>query len=232
MHLSDCKGTTALVLGGVCAVVVGRLPGTTKQRRLDGLNVLLKSWYDAHPGWHRLPKIRLKNLVNSQGWAELRGPAFKAANTRAAVPAFLAIAAETLTTGSEEDRSIVALLTAVNAFQELLYSAGFSLTDDEIGRLDAIVLEMGFHYQTLRGIARAKNQLWWRVTPKVHKLQHMSHWARVLNPAMVQCYMEESMVGTTTKVWQRTMSGRYQSTVQAIVLLKRVLGLLLRIHEG
>ena len=43
---------------------------------------------------------------------------------------------------------------------------------------------------------------------------------------------EESLIGTTTRVWQRAMRGRYQQEGGSNVLLRRVLGLLLRLELG
>ena len=59
-------------------------------------------------------------------------------------------------------------------------------------------------------------------------MQHVPELANILNPTQVQCYMEESYMGTTQHVWMNTMNGRYKGKVQAVVLTKRLAGLLLR----
>ena len=61
--------------------------GTSKDLRLQLINTMLAEYFDEHPGTHRLPPLRLAN-VTSDGWANLQGPAIKAANVGAAVPAF------------------------------------------------------------------------------------------------------------------------------------------------
>eukprot|EP00959_Pyramimonas_sp_CCMP1952_P017985 381448-Pyramimonas_sp.AAC.1 len=84
----------------------------------------------------------------------------------------------------------------------------------------------------LRQAAKLAGKLRWKITPKVHRLQHVPDYARLLNPRWVQNYGEESLVGTNTAIWHKTMRGRYQKSVQSIVLLKRTLGLLLRLETS
>ena len=79
-----------------------------------------------------------------------------------------------------------------------------------------------------RECARVKRQFCWRVTPKVHKLQHIPLYSEVLNPRHVQNYSEESLIGTTARIWKGSMDGQYQKSAQSNVLLKRTVGLLLR----
>ena len=54
--------------------------------------------------------------------------------------------------------------------------------------------------------------------------------ARITNPAFMQSYRDEAMVGTTTKVWKATKHGRYRNTAQNNVLMRRLLGLCLRME--
>ena len=79
----------------------------------------------------------------------------------------------------------------------------------------------------LREIARVKKWPLWNVTPKVHKMQHVPLLATVLNPRCVQNYAEESLIGTCTAIWARSVAGRYRSVVQRAVLAKKLVGLLL-----
>ena len=69
------------------------------------------------------------------------------------------------------------------------------------------------------------------VTPKVHKLQHVPMVCEFVNMRFIQCYLEESAVGTTTRIWMKSMAGRWRRRVQRTVLAKRFLGLFLR-FEG
>ena len=82
----------------------------------------------------------------------------------------------------------------------------------------------------LREDARVRGKLYWKVAPKMHKLQHTPLHATVMNPRWVQNYAEESLIGTTTRVWQKAMRGRYRAHAQSNVLLRRTLGLLLRLE--
>ena len=59
---------------------------------------------------------------------------------------------------------------------------------------------------------------------------HIPLYASVLNPRFVQNYAEESFIGSTTKVWHRSMFGPYKKVTQSTVLLKRSLALLLRLE--
>ena len=82
----------------------------------------------------------------------------------------------------------------------------------------------------LREMCRGRGILAWNVTPKMHMLQHLGSFPAKVNPRWLQNYMEESSVGTTTKVWSRSASGRYRRTVQKMVLLKRLVALMIRLE--
>lgn len=70
----------------------------------------------------------------------------------------------------------------------------------------------------------------WQVTPKVHKMQHLPSMAKLLNPGEISCYMDEGSIGSTTKVWKRSLAGRHGEVNQRNVLAKRVLGVLVRLE--
>ena len=100
-----------------------------------------------------------------------------------------------------------------------------------IAQLERVTVEIGEDWMRLREISRRRNKLQWTIPPKVHKLQHIPWYATILNPRHVQCYGEESAIGTTSQVWQKTMRGRYGDSAESIVLLKRILGLFLRFES-
>ena len=83
MHMVDCKGVAAWVCGGVLHYLL-REPslGNTKQERLDAVNQGRLVWYGQHRNIIKLPRILMASCQGSDGWADLSGPAFKAANTR------------------------------------------------------------------------------------------------------------------------------------------------------
>ena len=49
-----------------------------------------------------------------------------------------------------------------------------------------------------------------------------------MNVRQEQAYCEESLVGTHVRMWEGSVHGNYMGTVQGVVILKRLLGLLLR----
>ena len=103
------------------------------------------------------------------------------------------------------------------------------MTRDQVQTVRAACLEFGSAYMRLRECARTTGLLLWPVKPKVHTMQHVPLFCEVMNPRFLQNYIEESVVGTTTKVWKRSVAGRYQGGVQRVVLVKRVVGLLSRL---
>ena len=91
-------------------------------------------------------------------------------------------------------------------------------------------LAFGVSYQRLRNLAQAQKVLAWPIRPKVHKMQHVPELASHLNPVHAQCYLEESFMGTTAKVWRKSMVGIYSKGIQELTLVKRVAGVLLRLE--
>ena len=123
-----------------------------------------------------------------------------------------------------------AVVSSLNQFYEVLYSGDMFLTDTELQRLRQACNTFGAEYLKLRSMACDQGRLWWQVRPNHHKMQHFFVLTEVLNPRCVQCYGEESLIGTTTKIWKRSVSGRYQDHVQTSVLLKKLCGLKLRLE--
>ena len=230
MHLADCKGASAIAFGSVLELLLKRCDlGRNRAERMAVVNRWMTNWYDQNPGQHRLPELRQpSNVRQADGWADLHGPTVKAANTRAAAPLIRDLAAEFFGRDLEFDRRIVAVSAKLAEFYELLYGCHMFMSTTAVQRLRAIVLDIGEHWLFLRDHAKTRKQLLWKVTPKVHKIQHIPLYAEVLNPRYIQVYGEESLIGTTCLVWKKSMAGRYKKVAQRQVLLKRLLGLLLR----
>ena len=188
-------------------------------------------WYSHRPGTHRLPPLRVANIKGDAGWKELVGKVVKAANTRAAAPMFRDFVTEHFvdTAGIEVD--IVRIAVALDEFYKLLYGAPMFMEPDDIDQLRMLCSEIGLLMMKLRETCRRQSKLCWRLTPKIHKLAaHVHLYAQVFNPRYIQNYQEESLIGTTCRVWQRAMRGRYRAFAQKNVLLRRFLGLLLRLE--
>ena len=102
------------------------------------------------------------------------------------------------------------------------------MSEDAIARIRRVCVDFGMHFQLLKEYCRENHIFAFNVKPKVHNMQHTPMICEVINPRFIQCYGEESLIGTTTKVWKRSMNGRYKKNVQKSVLAKRNLGLLMR----
>ena len=114
MHVFDCKGVASTIAGSlVTALTRDRRLGPTQQHRLNLVNTKLRSFYAGHQGVHKLPAITMQSFTGSSGWAELAGPAIKAAPTRAAAPFFAELAAEYFNSDSAEDANICRLTASL-----------------------------------------------------------------------------------------------------------------------
>ena len=168
-------------------------------------------------------------MRESAGWAELSGTVVKAANTRCAVPLVRDFARQHFNAHMAYDHCAIAVVELLAQLYDDLYSWPMFLSDAQVAKVKSTCDDIGLLMMRLRNFAMELQQLFWRITPKVHKLMHLHLYAAVMNPRWVQNYAEESLVGTTTRIWQRAMRGRYDNHAQSNVLLRRLVGLLLRI---
>ena len=104
------------------------------------------------------------------------------------------------------------------------------MSDDAVARLRVVCLAMGAAYMRLRNLSMRAGLLHFKITPKVHKVQHIPLLASCINPRFVQNYAEESLIGTCTKIWGRPMAGRHQRFVQHNALVKKLVGVVLRLE--
>ena len=116
----------------------------------------------------------------------------------------------------------------IRDYYSLLYSASMFVPMPEVARLRTICYEIGEDWLTMREAGVETSELIFKVSPKVHKIQHTPLFAELLNPAHTHAYAEESSIGTNVRVWQKSVAGRYKANVQSVVLSKRLLGVLLR----
>ena len=233
MHLLDCKGVASLVIGSVlkCLALVKTILGATQDARMATINALLIDFYDRHPGTHRAPPLKIKNLT-LDGWATLHGPVYKAANTRAMLPVLVELVDSYMDETNEYERTSKLCVHAFNGIYEVMYSNGIFLPDTPKRALTRHLLRFGRCYQHLRNLSAAAGWLYWNITPKVHMSQHFAALCRIINPRYLQNYSEESQVGTMTTIWGRSAHGKYRSTIQHVVLVKRLVALALRLELG
>ena len=74
--------------------------------------------------------------------------------------------------------------------------------------------------QLLRNRAKEAEQLLWHIVHKTDYMQHFPAEARLINPRLVQCYIEESYIGKVSKIWASSKNGPHRDTIQRVVLLK------------
>ena len=204
MHLADCKGTSATVFGSVVDMITWMKDhGPNRQERLNRVNEFMEHWYSDNPGHHRLPQLKLGNLRSDDGWSELHGAAVKAANTRAAAPLFRDMAVHFFTRDLDEHRKVIAMCDEVSKCYDILYGSPMFMPKAKIDELRVTVWAIGEHWLSLRELARTGNHLSWKVSPKAHKFQHLPMYCSVLNVRYTQCYAEESLIGTTARIWHK-----------------------------
>ena len=152
-------------------------------------------------------------------WACLSGPLVKAANTRHLSPFVAKMAAEYA--GADEwGRLMVSVSSSLCQVHEILYRNGFFFPPGEYALFSQGVRNTCLDMMRLRTMAEDRGQLLFQITPKFHYFCHLIQQARLMNPRWVSNYMEESIVGKTTRIWTSCANGPYHRTVQRAVLLK------------
>ena len=204
--------------------------GPNQQSRMDRINAKLRNFYTRNKDAYKLPKLKPPNLIKADGWAELSGPAIKAAQTKACAPWLRELADEYFDSDTTEDQAIRKMFGCLERFYNLMESCGMFPTDAELMQMQEAVDDWGIALQKLRAAAHARDQLLWQVRPKCHKVLHLPLFAGILNPAALNCYIRESQIGTSQKVWKSSVRGRYRNVAQRTVLARRWLGLILRLE--
>ena len=202
MHVCDCNGVAAILAGSVIRPLVmsdHRL-GTRMDVRLKAINDKLEAFYTARPGYNRMPALRLRNL-ELDGWACLSGNTVKAASTRGLAPFLVELCDEFYADESDEyQRCVSRAARALNQFYIVLYEGDRFLSASEQNAVRRALSMLGACFQQLRNIAQSRGLLAWNISPKVHMQQHFKDLCKCMNPRCLQCYSEESHVGTMTKM--------------------------------
>lgn len=231
MHIMDCKGVASTVFGSILfSLLRDRRLGANQQERMNLINQRLRAWYDLNRHAHKLPKLKPSDILGSNGWAELSGPAIKAAGTKASAPFFAKLSAEFFDSDSPEDCDVRRVTQSIEEFYRVLATSPMIMNDVHLSALAAAVDDMGVSLQGLRHAASLRNEFSWQVRPKCHKAMHLPFFAAIVNPYFLNCYIRESQVGTSQKVWRSCLSGKWGLHAQRTVLAKRFLGLLLRLE--
>ena len=229
MHCTDHHGVWGVIFGSVASYLLENdgVPslGGTKGERLDTMNRLLKDFYkgSGSGATARIDKITNANIypAGSADYAALGGPKVKAANTRQAMP-FLGVLARLHLTDLENTDHLLMhrLIQHSLDFNRLINSSGRILTKPQLDAFTVATEGVGKYIQLLRSRAKEQRQLLWHIVPKTHHMQHFPTEAKLINPRLVQCYIEESYIGKVAKIWASSKNGPYKETVQRIVLLK------------
>eukprot|EP00959_Pyramimonas_sp_CCMP1952_P088669 1855391-Pyramimonas_sp.AAC.1 len=144
MHVLDCKGVSSFVFGSMLAALVTDMRlGNNQQLRLNVINAKLDAFYTQHPGSHKLPKILPQSFKNEEGWAELRGPAFKAANTRAAAPFFASLALEYFNGDGEMHVATRQATSALVELYSLMDRSPMFMSDASLRHMREVVDDFG-----------------------------------------------------------------------------------------
>ena len=154
-------------------------------------------------------------------YGELKGTTIKAANTRQAMPMLKELADRYLTDPDEIYHVIIhELIRHTLEFNRVIYTSSVFLTPEELDALDVATRGVGKFMQLLRRKAKEDKNLLWHITPKLHYMQHFPQEARLINPRLVQCYIEESYIGKMAQIWASSKNGQYRESIQYWALLK------------
>jgi hypothetical protein len=229
MHLMDVSGVSAVIYSFVIhGLLKDPAMGANRAARLGAVNRYMKMWLEDNPGKGKLPRLLASNLVASNKWWELHGPAIKAATTRNSAAMFAAMSRDHYDTTTRFGGLVCEITSKLEEWYLALKDAGMFMSDAELESFEQITLDLVTTLQTLRAEGQMQSTLTWHIKPKSHKLCHLPLYASLVNPRFVGCYKDESHVGTVCKAWKASMSGRFQDHVEKTVLVKRFLGVVIR----
>ena len=194
--------------------------GHNQQERLDLINARLAAHNKNVSGSH-IKSLRLGDIVQDTGWAELKGKAIKAASTRHLVPFVRSMVEEFCRDpNSAIDVSTKKAVQSLDTMYNILYNAEMFLKHNELTTLADTLSRLGRHHQLLRHLCEQERLLCWQVTPKVHYCQHIEVESRLINMRYTQNYAEESLQGVVANVWGGSNSGPWRDCIQKTALLK------------
>ena len=172
IHLIDCHGVSAIVYGGVLGLILEeRHLGRTQSDRL------------------------------TFGSPDCAGTVIEAAAMRSAAPLFAELADAAFVGDNPRAAQARRLAELFDAFYTAVYAAPMFPSDSNIDRVRVITNEFGDVITRLRADSMHRNKLYFKITPKVHKLMHVPMYMEVVNPRWLQAYLGEGLIGSVTKIW-------------------------------
>ena len=156
-------------------------------------------------------------------------PWVKAANTRSCIPYCLDLQQRAVEiSGDVADKHMLKVVHHMAEIYSILYGASTFLTCEELSRLDVSIRKLGNHWQWLAVNSFNALVLAWKQTPKLHYIIGHLHWqARLINPVHTQGYMNESMVGTLSKIYKASMRGPHEDVSHDTVVKKYCTGMII-----
>ena len=158
---------------------------------------------------------------------ELSGRVVKAANTRSLVPYVVELARRALAADPTNARlkHMYKVVESLNAAYELMYAAGYFLSDTQAATLASHLTRMGLHFQR---VAMGAEEGAWRMRPKLHyAVAHLAPQAVLINPRFVQTYGSEGMVGKVCGIYKAPQNGPYGAGLQLSMFDKYRTGVVL-----
>ena len=233
MHVLDCNGVISATTGSVLVLLYKheqQLGGTIGER-IESLNVRKASYYERYSVPCRMPYIKANNCI-LDGYAFLHGKGIKAANTRHLLPWIVELVQEFFPSDSQEHKSIRKHVLSLNHIVKLLYSQGFFLDEAAKHELEELLFKFNRHLQWLANDAvHRRLELVWQIRPKHHYFAHFGTQARLINPRVIQAYLEEGLVGKMCDIFSSAANGPQNPKVlQGTSLHKYLCAVVLRMQ--
>ena len=189
------------------------------QERLDRLNDRLDEFHRRNQSSAQLKDLRLENLVN-YGWSSLNGKLVKAANTRHLSPWILQLSNELFRGPAAWHASLRKVSAAMDGCYRLMEYHDLFMSAADEAEFNVLITRLGKHWHGLRNHFQQAGELYFQITPKVHYGMHFSDQNAFMNPRVVCCYSVESLMGVLSQMWERSVAGPHERTVQIHVMLR------------
>ena len=238
MHMNDHHGVAGHVAGNLFDINLsdanGPCPGNNREARLEFLNGDIRAFNSATGCRSRLPSLKLSNIIGAHGYPELHGMLVKAGNTRHIIPYCVDLQERAVAINpSNDNKHAFKVVSALNQIYEILYGASTFLTPAEIQALQVQVDKFARHYQWLAVQSANVGIMRWKQQPKHHYvIAHLVWQAMLINPARVQGYANEGMVGIIARIFTKSMRGPHHQVSAAAVLKKYCSGMVLEWVPG